>query len=207
VNQEGRQQHVHGPAGRKTHSQKDEETDMTPKFHPEYQKRPGEIKSFLFPVYAAHEFPDSDDPKITTLMMRIRTLDWPAGIPNNPNARNPTPEKRLYKEVAKSLRSNDGCFYLRNRGIRIFAEAVERVGPKTYSVAIDMGAGGIADGGNTARIIENANAEDNPPNRQYVSVIVEVGLPPEDRFRIVVSLKSVVSLKRNGHKPDRYRDR
>ena len=108
--------------------------------------------------------------------------DLPEGISLDPCPRGPGTRWDVYKDVRASLLNEDcipGIFHLKNRGITIVAEEVDKVDDREYKVEIKPGQG-IVDGRQTYQLIIEAqrDANVNIPAKQYVKVEVIVGLPP-----------------------------
>ena len=137
--------------------------------------------SFLFRPFAGRRIPDPNFKKTLgaerhLFLMPVSGL--PAGLPFDPNARRPNIRKRVYSDVLKSLKNEDGepgTFHLKNKGITIIAESVRSRGEDEYTVKLRKGVHGIVDGGHTYKLIrDNVDAL---PDNQYVLVEVRVGIP------------------------------
>jgi len=105
----------------------------------------------------------------------------PIDIPDEPNARRPNTNRRVYQQVEKSLLNKEGepgLFHLKNKGITIIAKRVEPRGPDKFDVHLEPGHG-IVDGGHTYKLIIDNLPNEELPEDQYVNVEVRVGIPHE----------------------------
>lgn len=111
----------------------------------------------------------------------------PLGLPyKNVNAREPNPNRLIYKEVEKTLLNENGTtniFHQKNSGITVIADQVKKNfsigGLENYTLVIDDDKKqGIANGNHTYSII-GKNIENNPEaitDHQYVTVEVLTGI-------------------------------
>src|ERR1700685_47853 len=115
-------------------------------------------------------------PQISKYWLTVAAKEFPSGISTAANARDPVGlNRRVYREVRSSLdgmTAELGTFDLMNKGITILAKAVKMVDKEEglFDVVIDDEEGGIVDGAHTAKIIEEANADESTPAEQYVEV-------------------------------------
>jgi len=136
-------------------------------------------------------------PEIDKHYMLVRAKDLPEGIRKDANAREATGLRRLvYRDVQKSLmdKSLAGRFDLKNKGIVILAQSVNKKGEDIYEVKIGDGQG-IVDGGHTYEIICGANVGDNVPEDQYVEVQVRTGVPADMITEISSGLNTGIAVK------------
>ncbi len=114
------------------------------------------------------------------LVVPVHTL--PRGIPDDPNARSPKTNKRVYRTVRESLFNRDdsepGTFHLKNGGITVIAHKVRKIGD-TYRVSFQSSSNqGIVDGGHTYKIIVDSQEDSDLPSDQFVLVQVLTGVDP-----------------------------
>lgn len=112
-------------------------------------------------------------------MMFVPVRRIPKGLSLGPNARTPNLNRRVYKDVDRSLRDIDtiaGSFHLKHKGITLIAESVEKTGKEEYTVFFeDKKNHGIVDGGHTYELITSANQAELPKD-QYVKFEILVGV-------------------------------
>jgi hypothetical protein len=127
----------------------------------------------------------------------VRDLSKFRDIPLDPNARVPNVNKRVYRDVEKSLMGFDdgqpGTFHLKNKGITIVASQVAKAGDDLYDIAIDEGQG-ILDGGHTHALI-SAERDEELPENQYVKVEVLTGVPQDWIPEIAGGLNTAVQVQ------------
>ena len=106
--------------------------------------------------------PDPTVPNAERHLMFVRVLDVPDGLPKDPNPRAQKIDRLIYREVGKHLLNEEGTpntFHLKNKGITLIAEKVERKGREEHVYDVTFVAGhGIVDGGHTYEILR-ANRE------------------------------------------------
>ena len=122
-------------------------------------------------------------------VMFVRALDVPEDLPKEPNPREQNTDRLVYQEVEKHLLNREGTgntFHLKNKGITLIANSVQRDRDDEQVYEVTFGAGqGIVDGAHTYKIllenkqvIEDANASDAGDEiEQFVKVEVITGLP------------------------------
>ncbi len=127
-----------------------------------------------FVVTDAHELRPQGESDWTKYTFRMACADLPPGISMEPNARRPNIRGKIYKTMKNELLDrDDGRFYIRNAGITILADSVEKVSDNEWQVDIKPEQG-IVDGGHTYEVIQEAKEEGLPDN-QFVSVTVFAG--------------------------------
>lgn len=147
----------------------------------------------------------NDEPfNIEHFVLLCKAIDLPPNISDEPNPRKQDTDRALYKRVRLSLESPDEpTFHLKNKGITIIARKVEMSDDKR-SATIYLGTGdGIADGGHTYKIIQEAKADGTCPGSQYVKVEVLTGIDKDTAVDITdglntalqVQLKSLLNLR------------
>jgi hypothetical protein len=108
----------------------------------------------------------------------VRTV--PTGLPLDPNARDPNVRRRVYRDVRESLMNRDGVegtFHLKNKGITLVAERVEKVDDERYKVTVGDGQG-ILDGGHTYALLCKSLDDDDTPEKQYVKWEIITNVDP-----------------------------
>jgi len=143
---------------------------------------PGTTSIRIRPTYARR----MPDPKLTKgerHLFLVAAKDVPEGIPNEPNARRPLLNKRVYQNVMQSLMSLDGSepgtFHLKNKGVTVIADDVQKIGDD-FVIKFKKGQGAV-DGGHTLEIINKAkeSGKADIPEDQFVSIEVRTGVPEE----------------------------
>lgn len=114
-------------------------------------------------------------------MLDVREM--PKGISLKPNARDPKPNRQVYKEVEATLLDKagvPGTFHYKNKGITIMAASVKSNGSKDeFVVTINEDENhGIVDGGHTYAIITTDREDEDLPEN-YVPVTVLTAIPDE----------------------------
>lgn len=139
------------------------------------------MEKYIFRAAFARRIPDPtffDESRAERHVLFPRACDLPANLKRDPNVREQNPDKKVYKQVGKSLRNEYGApdtFHLKNKGITIIAHRVEKVGNE-YHVYLKDGQG-IVDGGHTYTIIQQAISDGVCPETQYVKVEILTGIP------------------------------
>lgn len=161
------------------------------------------MKSFTLRANFARRLPDPtfQGEGVDRHVLFVQASSFPAALAEclDPNARQPNTDRSVYRDIRASLESNDGLFHLKNKGITVIARRVEKHGEDEYTLFLDDEGGmkdGIVDGGHTAMIISEANAEAATPfQRQYVKVEVLTNLQPELIDEISGGLNTSVAVK------------
>jgi len=142
------------------------------------------LKPFADPTYRPAADLSKGSSHISTGMSHyvglVRVDDLPAGVSNQTNLRNANTKTKVSKDVAESLRSNDGEFHLKNKGITLTASKVELVDGTADTYAVELNSDshdGILDGGHTYTIIQEAKNDGAVVDRQYVFVFIRVNAP------------------------------
>ena len=135
-------------------------------------------------VSYARRIPDPvfEDPYRYVFVVSAKRM--PKDIPDDPNARSPKTNRRVYKKVEDSLFNRDdsesGTFHLKNGGITIVAKSVRKTGDQNYEVVLQKdGTHGIVDGGHTYEIITKAQSNSDLPEEQHVFVEILTGIEPD----------------------------
>lgn len=134
----------------------------------------------------------------------VRALDVPDGLPKDPNPRAQKIDRLIYKEIAAHLLNEEGTantFHLKNKGITLIADDVQR-GESDDVFEISFGGGhGIVDGGHTYEIlrknreaIEELNADDGEID-QFVKLEIVTGLQADLVPEIARGLNTAVQVQ------------
>lgn len=140
-----------------------------------------------------------ENPKIERHIFVVPVREVPEGLPDDPNARRPNLNRRVYRGVEESLLNGGGVtpntFHLKNKGITLVAEKVEQVGKDEYRITMQSGVHGIVDGGHTYKlIVDNQSNEDLPAN-QFVQIEVRCGIPADWIPEIAGGLNTAVQVQ------------
>lgn len=162
------------------------------------------MKSFTLRADYARRLPDPtyQHDGVDRHVLFVQANTFPVALAQclDPNARQPNTDRQVYRDVRNSLTSNDGLFHLKNKGITIIARKVEKSGEDTYTIFLDDDGGmkdGIVDGGHTAQIISEANADvDVSFPLQFVKLEVLTNLTPDLIDEISGGLNTSVAVKR-----------
>lgn len=140
---------------------------------------------FAFPSRLARRVPDpvfAKSDHITRHILFVPVRDVPRDLPLTPNARVPNINKRVYRDIEKSLLNQDdaqpGTFHLKHKGITVVADKVEQRDENEYVVTIADGEG-ILDGGNTYALITKERDDDELPEEQFVKFEILTNIPTE----------------------------
>lgn len=126
----------------------------------------------------------------------------PLEIGNEPNARQPNLNKRVYKKVEKTLLNQDSSlknlFYQKNKGITIIAESVTQTPEGKFNVKMELGKHGIVDGGHTYELICKHIRDGTLPKNdeeQYVTLEIRTGIPEDWIPEIAAGLNTSVQVQ------------
>lgn len=138
----------------------------------------------------AHEY------NIEHFVLFVKAKSLPQDIPVDANPRSQKTNRSIYRDVRKSLESQDEpTFHLKNKGITILVEKVE-VSPdhRFYTLYIKDGQG-IADGGHTYTIIKESQQDGTCPEQQFVRLEIIKGVSPELAVEISSGLNTAVQVQ------------
>lgn len=157
------------------------------------------METFVLRAEYARRLPDPTfkNDGVDRHVLFVQVGSFPAALAErlNPNARQPNTDRQVYKDVRKSLESNDGLFHLKNKGITVVARRVEKRDDDEYVLMLSD-TDGILDGGHTARIITEVNASgENGIPKQYVKVEVLTALDDSLIDEISGGLNTSVQVK------------
>ena len=167
-------------------------------------------------------FPDYlQTQKVGRYVFLCNVLDVPSGLPKDANPRQQDIDKRIYKDIARHLINEEGTantFHLKNKGITVLAERIERVAESDqYEIVFSAGQG-IVDGAHTYEIILNnqsailernaliADEEPEPNDARYVNQFVKIevitGLQMDIVAEIAAGLNTAVQVQQMALKLD-----
>ncbi len=133
-----------------------------------------------FKVRFARRIPDPVLPGAERHILLCNVEDVPTNIPKDKsNVRSQNIDKRIYKEVARHLRNEDGTsntFHLKNKGITVLADKVTKRDDDFYDVyfsSSESDVQGIVDGGHTYEIIRGNQAHIVESNTSSENKIVQ----------------------------------
>ncbi len=148
------------------------------------------MKTFELRAQFSRRLPDPILSGVERHVLLCAVEDIPDGLPlEGSNVRNQNIDKRIYRDVAKHLRNEEGTkntFHLKNKGITLLANDVAKKDDDSFILSFARDTHGIVDGGHTYRIIlenkkkilrVNAAAASNDERiRQFVKVEILTGL-------------------------------
>ena len=152
----------------------------------------------LSPIKDPTHRPESDphvssstvSPGVTHYVGLVPVSAIATNLPNTPNLRAANIKTQVAKDVAVSLRKNDGNFHLKNKGITMLATSVSRSG-EGWDVVLTPSAtqdsDGILDGGHTYAVICDARKDNVRLDKQYVFVYVRTNVPVEGNLRAQIA--------------------
>src|SRR3954467_84204 len=109
------------------------------------------MKRFTLPVRFARRLPDPVFPNCERHIIMCAVTDLPLDLPRDPNPRAQNIDRGIWREIKKHLLNEEGTantFHLKNKGITIIAERVEKRSDDEYELVIGPGQG-IVDGAHT----------------------------------------------------------
>jgi hypothetical protein len=139
-------------------------------------------QSFSFPARIARRFPDpvfGSTHNINRYVLFVSARDVPKGLPFDPNARIPNINRRVYKDLERSLLNQlgePGSFHLKHKGITLVADKVEQRDGR-YVVTVAKGQG-ILDGGHTYELV-TMDRDDELPEAQFIKFEILTDIPSE----------------------------
>ena len=161
-----------------------------------------DLTKFRFTPVFSRRIPDPNFSKshgIERHLLTMRVSDVPKELPLDPNARTPNPNRRVYREVKESLYNRSpgepDTFHLKNKGITIVAQSVDKVGQEEFDVHVRQGVHGIVDGGHTYTLISDALGDTDLPPDQFVNVEIRVGVPDSWITEIAGGLNTSVQVQ------------
>jgi len=149
------------------------------------------IRPYRFEVAEARSFRHPHFPNIQKHIFLVPASRFPKNIPEKANLREATGMNRsVYKDVRESLRGNEalpGTFDLLNLGITIIGEEVQAIDKRVFDVFIDDEYG-IANGGHTANLIWECQADDTIAEGQHVEIRIITGVEGANQHTLRVDI-------------------
>jgi hypothetical protein len=165
------------------------------------------MKTFVLPVRFARRLPDPVFPNCERHIMMCAVTDLPSDLPRDPNPRAQNIDRGIWREIKKHLLNEEGTantFHLKNKGITIIAERVEKRSDDEYELVIGPGQG-IVDGAHTydldiqsqaeIRELNKAKNGDEPPISQFVKLEILTGIPSDLAPEIAGGLNTAVQVQ------------
>lgn len=156
----------------------------------------------------ARRIPDPTLRNAERHILFVRAENMPDGLPKDPNPRAQKIDRGIYREVSEHLLNENGTpntFHLKNKGITLIAEKVERKSDDEHVYTVSFGNDhGIVDGGHTYEIIRTNKAEieelnagngEGPEIEQFVKVEIVTGLPEDLVPEIARGLNTAVQVQ------------
>lgn len=139
---------------------------------------------------------DSTSYNIEHNILLCKAMEVPSGISKAPNPREQNIDRKIYKDIRKSLEnSGEPTFHLKNKGITILARKVEYSEDKKIATILLAEGDGIVDGGHTYEIIMASKGENLCPENQYVRIEVITGIPKNMFVDITEGLNTAVQVQ------------
>lgn len=160
-------------------------------------------------VQEARRIHDPNFPDAVEHLFTVNVLDLPE-LPMQANPRAQNTNRKVYKDVAKSLLNEEGApnaFLGKNLGIYACANSVDKVEDGTWELAFGEaesvldGLDGILNGGHTAQLIWDNQAElrqmaaDDDSVAQFVRLYVRQGYPRELLAEMAGTLNTAVQVQ------------
>ena len=165
------------------------------------------MSQFVFKAHTPRRFPDAVFTNCVRHIFFCASTDLPEGLPKGANPRTQDDMDRgIYRDVRRSLLNEDctpNSFHLKNKGITIIADAVEKDDDDALKVFFSTDEQGIVDGAHTYELmvrerdeIRLRNRESESPITQFVKVEVLVGLPSGLVTEVAGGLNTAVQVQR-----------
>ncbi|MDQ3705634.1 MAG: AIPR family protein [Chloroflexota bacterium] len=160
---------------------------------------------YRFNVKYARRMPDPTFPGADRHIFICAVQDIPPNLPEGANPREQDIDRRIYKQVAEHLLNKDGTpntFHLKNKGLTILAESVNRIRDDLYDVTFVTPVQGVVDGLHTNEIIHRhrdeilASQTSDNPIRQFVKVEVLTGVDDSFVTEIAGGLNTAVQVQK-----------
>jgi len=161
-------------------------------------------KESTFVVRFSRRLPDPVFPTAERHVFLCAAAEIPVDLPKDPNPRNQRIDRPIWREIKKHLLNEEGTpntFHLKNKGITVIAQKVERVDDEHYKVSLSPGHG-IVDGAHTYELLiqsrdeileKNNNGEDQIS--QFVKFEVLTGVEKDLATEIAGGLNTAVQVQ------------
>lgn len=163
------------------------------------------MKAISMKARFARRFPDPVHPSIERHVMFVAVTDVPPDIPREPNPREQNIDRGIWKDIRLHLLNQEGVansFHLKNKGITIIADRVEKKGEDNYEIVLDE-TQGIVDGGHTYQLIQDSlddirqhNEDEESEINQYVKVEIVTGLDPNLIVEVAGGLNTAIQVQK-----------
>lgn len=163
------------------------------------------MQSITLKARFARRFPDPVIPTSERHILFCAVTDVPADIPRTPNPREQNVDKGIWKEIKLHLLNEEGApntFHLKNKGITIIADRVQKKNDEVYEVILDD-TQGIVDGGHTYQLIQDNlpdilqhNDDEEEPITQFVKFEIITGLDPSFVVEVAGGLNTAVQVQK-----------
>lgn len=163
------------------------------------------MKTISMKARFARRFPDPVHPSIERHVMFVAVTDVPSDIPREPNPREQNIDRGIWKDIRLHLLNQEGVansFHLKNKGITIIADRVEKKGEDNYEIVLDE-TQGIVDGGHTYQLIQDSvddirqhNEDEESEINQYVKVEIVTGLDPNLIVEVAGGLNTAIQVQK-----------
>lgn len=140
---------------------------------------------------------EGDSLNIVHHILLSRAIDVPSGISTAPNPREQDTDRGIYKKIRESIDNTDDLtFHLKNKGITILAHKVEYSSDKKIATVTLSENDGIADGGHTYSIVQEAISAGTCPDGQYVRFEIITGVPQNMYVDISGGLNTAIQVEK-----------
>lgn len=163
------------------------------------------MKAISMKARFARRFPDPVHPSIERHVMFVAVTDVPPDIPREPNPREQNIDRGIWKDIRLHLLNQEGVansFHLKNKGITIIADRVEKKSDDIYELVLDE-TQGIVDGGHTYQLIQDSlddirqhNEDEESEINQYVKIEVVTGLDPNLIVEVAGGLNTAIQVQK-----------
>jgi hypothetical protein len=167
------------------------------------------MKKFSVPARFVRRVPDPVFSHCERHILIVAMKDLPVGLPTDPNPRKPRVDRLIWREIKKHLLNEEGTpntFHLKNKGITLIAERVNKIDDENVELVFESGQG-IVDGGHTYQLCQENRAEIDelnagsagnggmPPITPFIKLEVLTGFPPELWPEIAGGLNTAVQVQ------------
>jgi hypothetical protein len=163
------------------------------------------MKAISMKARFARRFPDPVHPSIERHVMFVAVTDVPPDIPREPNPREQNIDRGIWKDIRLHLLNQEGVansFHLKNKGITIIADRVEKKSDDIYELVLDE-TQGIVDGGHTYQLIQDSlddirqhNEDEESEINQYVKIEVVTGLDSNLIVEVAGGLNTAIQVQK-----------
>jgi hypothetical protein len=162
--------------------------------------------TFTVPARFVRRVPDPVFPHCERHILVCAIGDLPKGLSLDPNPRKPRVDLSIWREIRKHLLNEEGTpntFHLKNKGITLIAERVNKVDDERVELVFAQGQG-IVDGGHTYDLIlknldeiddRNASNGEVPKISQFIKLEVLTGVTPDLWPEIAGGLNTAVQVQ------------